>query len=351
VTTIFNAYTTPLEVQTRVDVFEEIFLVFLGLGTLVGVVVIAYTLYNAYKYRDSGEPDDSEDLPTLGELPTGGKGGKKLFLSFGLSAIIVISLVVWTYGMLLYVEDGPDDNPDDAIEVEIEGWAFGWDYYYDNGIETTDEFVIPTDEAIWIETTSRDVWHTYGISDLRVKSDAIPGEYDDTWFIAEETGVHDAECFELCGVGHSDMYSEVEVVEPDEYEAWVDEQLTLSITLEDQNEQRVTDGFELALEHQDNDEFDDDLSFAYEPEDFENGSIEIGDIEQGGEYDIEIVSTDDEFETVEETIDFTGPTDETFTLEFDDLEEEDDEEDDEEEDETDDEAEATDDDTDEGGDD
>ncbi len=311
--TIFNAY-TPLEVQTRIDVFEEIFLVFLGLGTLVGVVVIAYTLYNAYKYRDTEGAGAADDTPTLGELPTGGQGGKKLFLSFGLSAIIVISLVIWTYGMLLYVEDGPEDNPDSALEVEVEGFAFGWNYYYDNGLEPSD-LVIPAEETIWLEVTSDDVWHTYGISDLRVKADSIPGETDETWFVADEPGEHVAECFELCGPGHSGMDGDVEVLEPEEYEAWVDEQLTMSITLEDEDEDPVTEGFELTLEHQDNDEFDEDYSFTFSDDEFDNGSITIDDIEQGGDYDVTISPTDEQFEELEDTISFTGPVDETFTLE------------------------------------
>lgn len=42
-------------VGTPAAVFERIFTVFLGLGTLVGIVVVAYTLYNAYAYRDTGE--------------------------------------------------------------------------------------------------------------------------------------------------------------------------------------------------------------------------------------------------------------------------------------------------------
>ncbi len=303
-----------MEVQTRVDVFEEIFLVFLGLGTLVGVVVIAYTLYNAYKYRDTDGAADADDAPTLGELPTGGQGGKKLFLSFGLSAIIVISLVIWTYGMLLYVEDGPDNNPEDAIEVDVEGFAFGWSYAYDNGLEPAD-LVVPAGEPVWLEVTATDVWHAYGITDLRVKADAIPGETDETWFIADEPGEHVAECFELCGFGHSGMDGDVIVLSEDEYEDWVDEQLTMSITLEDENEQRVTDGFELALEHQDNDEFDEDYSVTFGDDAFENGSITIDDIEQGGEYDVTISPTDDQFDEVEDTISFTGPVDETYTLE------------------------------------
>ncbi|RKD94733.1 cytochrome c oxidase subunit II [Halopiger aswanensis] len=306
------------EQGSRVDVFEGIFLVFLGLGTLVGIVVVSYILYNAYKYRDTGEVGDDENLPSVGELPTGGKGGKKLFLSFGLSAIIVISLVVWTYGMLLYVEDGPE-QPEDAIEIEVEGYAFGWDFYYDNGIETSgygEGLVVPADQAIWIETTSRDVWHTFGIPDLRVKADAIPGEYDQTWFQADEPGEHTAKCFELCGPQHSDMLSDVTVLEQSAYEEWMNEQLTANITLEDGNESPVTEGFEVTLEHQNNSDYDQDLSYTFTPdsEEFDNGTITVT-LERGGPYDLTISPTDGQFEEVEETIDVTGPTDETYTLE------------------------------------
>ena len=44
--------------RTQSEVFSEIFLVFLAIGTVVGVVVIAYTLYNGYRYRDTGEEPD-----------------------------------------------------------------------------------------------------------------------------------------------------------------------------------------------------------------------------------------------------------------------------------------------------
>ena len=109
---------------TRIDVFQDIFWVFLVLGTLVGVVVISYMLYNAYKYRDGSErPADEEFIPPkLGELPQGGGGGKKLFVSFGLSAIIVVSLIVWTYGTLLYVEGAPAQEPD-ALEIQVEAYT------------------------------------------------------------------------------------------------------------------------------------------------------------------------------------------------------------------------------------
>lgn len=220
---------TPMQAQTRVDVFEQIFLVFLGLGTFVGIVVIAYTLYNAYKYRDDGTDTYDKARPTLGELPTGGEGGKKLFLSFGLSAIIVISLIIWTYGMLLYVEDPGFNNPkestgENAVEINVTGEGFAWQFQYENGAKSYSTMNVPANTPIWISTTSGDVWHTFGIPDLRVKADAIPGEYDQTWFIAEEAGTtHEIKCFELCGPGHTQMTGQVNVMEQEEYQKWLKE--------------------------------------------------------------------------------------------------------------------------------
>jgi len=203
---------------TRVFVFRRIFNVFLGLGTLVGVVVVGYMLYNAVKYRDDGETDDDEDRPTLGELPEGSGGGRKLFTSFALSMIIVVSLISWTYATLLFVESGPPDS--EAIGVEVTGFQFGWTFTYPNGHETTGVLRVPVDRSIQLQVTSRDVWHHFGVPAFRVKSDAIPGQTATTWMKADETGTYTARCYELCGAGHSYMTARVVVMPQDEYRAW-----------------------------------------------------------------------------------------------------------------------------------
>ena len=270
VNTIYADLLIPMQ-QTRVDVFELIFLVFLGLGTLVGVVVVTYTLYNAYKYRDgedgTEDPYESE-RPTLGELPVGGTGGKKLFLSFGLSAIIVVSLIIWTYGMLLYVEDGPDDldgNDHLEIDVQAEAFSFAYAYEYQGQEETmTNDLVLPAGEPVEIEVTSRDVWHTFGISQERVKADAIPGEYDTTWFVAEDTGQFEnaVECFELCGVGHSGMQHDLTVIEADLFDAIMAEgamgEYLSALGAGDLEVDSSPDDLEAYLEAQEEDENDED---------------------------------------------------------------------------------------------
>ena len=227
---------TPVLVQqaseswrAQADVFSEIFLVFLVVGTVVGVIVVTYTLYHVYKYRDIGADDEDFDAPQLGELPTGQGGGKskKLFLSFGLSAIIVISVVVYSYTLLLYVEEGPtsdiETEGEDVLDIEVEAVQFGWNFEYPNGETTFNEMPVPAgdDQVIRLHVTSDDVWHTFGVTELRLKADSIPGQTATTWFIAGEAGnSYLIECFELCGVAHSQMDGEIVVMEPDEFDEW-----------------------------------------------------------------------------------------------------------------------------------
>lgn len=225
----FADIVTPLahvnaENPTRVDVFDEIFIVFLILGTLVGVVVISYMLYNARKYRDTGSADADDDFeaPQLGELPRGNEaGGKKLFLSFAISAIIVVSLIVWTYGMLLYVEERPDQQVEDNFRVEVEGYQFGWQFTYPNGhVNQQGELRVPLGQMVTLEVTSRDVFHSFGAPELHVKADAMPGQEIETWFQPEQTGEYQVVCYELCGAAHSQMTGTIIVMENDEFNEW-----------------------------------------------------------------------------------------------------------------------------------
>jgi cytochrome c oxidase subunit 2 len=212
-------------VRAPAEVFSNIFVVFLGLGTLVGIVVVGYTLYNAYKYRyrEGEDPAPEIERPEMGELPEGGGKGKKLFLSFGLSAIVVLSLILWTYGALLHVENTPTQleqaDETDVLDVQVTGYQFGWDFTYPNN-ETTSTLTVPTDTVIRLHVTSRDVFHNFGIPQMGIKSDAIPGETTTTWFVVREPKTLEANCYELCGTGHSYMDAEVQAVSESEYQEW-----------------------------------------------------------------------------------------------------------------------------------
>lgn len=247
---------------TRVDVFQQLYWVFLILGTAVGIVVMGYMLYNAYKYREGGEGaakvgEDAVDRPELGQLPKGSGGGRKLFLSFALSAIIVISLIAWAYGTLLYVEqgaaqevEGPGADAQEPLTVQVVGYQFGWKFIYPNGKVVDSnapdgDFRVPADRMIRLEVNSSDVFHNFGIPELRVKTDAIPGQTTTAWFEADATGEYTARCYELCGAGHSNMVATVVVMEPDAFETWytqTDDESTATATATPTNETATEDG-------------------------------------------------------------------------------------------------------------
>lgn len=225
--------------RTQVDVFNSLYWAFLVLGTIVGVIVIAYTVYNALKYRvDGSAPGGGYDVeetyddeaekgiarPRLGEIPSEADNGsgKKLFVSFALSAIIVLGLIIYAYSLLLYVEGTPMEQNEDALHVEVTGMQFSWEYEYPNG-ETTNTLYAPEDRVVVLNVTSDDVFHNWGVPELRTKTDAIPGQYTQTWFQADEPGEYRAICYELCGAAHSDMYGDVIIMEEEEFDDWYDD--------------------------------------------------------------------------------------------------------------------------------
>jgi cytochrome c oxidase subunit 2 len=204
----------------RAELFQRIYEVFLLLGTAVGVVVVGYMLLTAYRYRDGAGNGGLDDPPRLGETPTGsGGGGRKLALSFTMSAIIVVSLVGWTYGFLADVEGGPPEG-EDPLEVHVVGYQWGWEFQYPNGHTTTGDLRVPAGRPVELTFTSEDVHHTFGAPDLRVKADAIPGQTTETWLDTSQVGTYEARCFELCGIGHSSMTAEIHVLPRAEFQTW-----------------------------------------------------------------------------------------------------------------------------------
>jgi cytochrome c oxidase subunit 2 len=65
------------------------------------------------------------------------------------------------------------------------------------------------------------VIHAFALPAFGLKTDAIPGRLNETWFKAEKIGVYYGECSELCGSEHSNMPIEIHVVSQADFDAWV----------------------------------------------------------------------------------------------------------------------------------
>jgi len=64
---------------------------------------------------------------------------------------------------------------------------------------------------------------------FRLKQDAIPGRIITGWFQATQTGEHDVQCTEICGIGHGLMPARIHIETPEQHAAWMAEQSTLSV--------------------------------------------------------------------------------------------------------------------------
>jgi cytochrome c oxidase subunit 2 len=53
-----------------------------------------------------------------------------------------------------------------------------------------------------------------------IKTDAVPGRLNETYFKAEREGLFFGQCSELCGKDHAFMPIAFQVVSPDRFRAW-----------------------------------------------------------------------------------------------------------------------------------
>ncbi len=82
------------------------------------------------------------------------------------------------------------------------------------------EMHLPVDRPVIADITSKDVIHSFFVSVLRVKQDAIPGMRIPIWFEAGETGNYEISCAQLCGNNHSSLLALMVVEDQATYDAW-----------------------------------------------------------------------------------------------------------------------------------
>ncbi len=77
-----------------------------------------------------------------------------------------------------------------------------------------------------VELTIRgkDVTHSFFVRELRLKQDAVPGLSIRIHFTATQVGQYEIACAELCGLGHHNMRSFLQVLSEDDYQKWLNEQ-------------------------------------------------------------------------------------------------------------------------------
>lgn len=91
-------------------------------------------------------------------------------------------------------------------------------------IATINQLNVPVDRPVLVHLSTKDVIHSFGVYELRVKQDAIPGLDTPVWFTPTRVGEYEVTCSQLCGLGHYRMRSYVTVQTAEQYQQWLAEQ-------------------------------------------------------------------------------------------------------------------------------
>jgi len=152
----------------------------------------------------------------------------------------------------LRVKQLPPENT--ATVVHVVGEQFAWNVHYpgpdgkfgrtslklvsaDNplGLDRTDpnakddittinQLNLPVDRPVLVHLSSKDVIHSFGLYEMRVKQDAIPGMQIPVWFVPNRVGDYEITCSQLCGLGHFRMRGFVTVQSAADFQKWTDDQ-------------------------------------------------------------------------------------------------------------------------------
>ena len=83
---------------------------------------------------------------------------------------------------------------------------------------------LPVGKPAIVHLSTKDVIHSFGLPQMRVKQDAVPGIVQPIWFTPTQTGEWDIACSQLCGLGHYRMRGRYAIQTQEEFDAWLQEE-------------------------------------------------------------------------------------------------------------------------------
>ncbi|MGZ3658885.1 MAG: cytochrome c oxidase subunit II [Bdellovibrionota bacterium] len=197
------------------SVAADNFMMFWNVALAVGIVMFVGTLgvvfYFSWKYRrrDLNSKEEGQYLP-----------GNYL-IEF--SGIFMISIWVAVFFLWGWKDYSYIINPRmDEYEVNVIGQQWQWTAQYANGKTLTNEFFIPKGRPVRFVITSKDVLHSFFIPEFRVKQDAVPGQFTTLHATPTLAGDFHVFCAQYCGTAHSKMLATVHVLEPEDFQKWLD---------------------------------------------------------------------------------------------------------------------------------
>lgn len=172
-----------------------------------------------------------------------------LVLAFELWLIVAFGVPMWRS----IKQETPNEK--DSTVVQLVAQQFAWNFQYagpdgkfgrraaslvsasnsiglddsdpdaKDDVTTINNLHVPLGKPVILHMTSKDVIHDFAVAEFRNKHDVVPGLSTTLWFDPLFVGKFEIGCSQLCGLGHTRMRGDVIVETPEDYAAWMKEQL------------------------------------------------------------------------------------------------------------------------------
>ncbi len=192
----------------------NLFILTLGIGVAVIVLVAALVITAWVRYRRRGDADNSEPEQIMGHV--------KLETAWTIApALLLAVLFVLTMSSIRAAD--PAVTANDHPDLTLIGHQWWWEVRYPTAtgiITTANEIHLPAGQSMLMALQSADVIHDFWVPELSRKMDLNPDGPNFLWLQAAQPGVYAGACAEYCGTQHAWMRIRVVVQPPAEFAAW-----------------------------------------------------------------------------------------------------------------------------------
>lgn len=195
-----------------------VFIIAISLFFLIGITAVMIMFI--YRYNQKRHPKAVQI-----------EGSTKLEVAWTVIPLLLV-LGMFYYGYVAWIP--MKKIPDEGVRITANARMWNFSFRYENG-RISDKLFVPKDTAVIVNLNAVDVLHSFYIPAFRIKEDMIPGKPDNrTWFQASKTGTFNVFCAEYCGLQHALMYSEVIVMEPEEFWEWYEDTTAMAAVVTDE---------------------------------------------------------------------------------------------------------------------
>ena len=187
---------------------DTLYLFLVAISVFFSLLIVSALLVFSVRYR---RRPGHRASPIEGSLPLE-------LLWTGVPLAICLFVFVWGTKLFLRVQTPSEE----AMRFHVTAKQWMWKLRHPTGQSEINTLHVPLGQKIVLTMISEDVIHSFFVPAFRVKKDVLPGMYSALWFTPIKAGTYHLFCAEYCGTKHSAMIGSVVVLDPAEYQAWLD---------------------------------------------------------------------------------------------------------------------------------